>query len=172
VLCLRVEATRAAQGPPCQELSPSVARPLHQECHDHHPHPAVQNHGDFIDTGEKHLSLLKRVNHDWCRAMVDTGQYRSADPYADIATMAPYAVNWQIKETLGNTMESPHIDMKKLVTIIRKSRYRGYLPIETLAMKRPSYDPFVEAPKLLAELRQAMQDTTSVAATPRVQAAR
>ena len=118
---------------------------------------AVQNHGDFIDTGDKHLSLLRRVDHDWCRAMVDTGQYRSADPYADIATMAPYAVNWQIKETLGNTMESPHIDMKKLVTIIRKSGYRGYLPIETLAMKRPSYDPYVEAPKLLAELRQAMQ---------------
>ena len=77
--------------------------------------------------------------------------------------MAPYAVNWQIKETLGNTIESPHIDMKKLVTIIRKSGYRGYLPIETLAMKRPNYDPFVEAPKLLADLRRAIQETAQAA---------
>ena len=124
---------------------------------------AVQNHGDFIDSGEKHLSLLKRVDHEWCRAMVDTGMYRTPDPYADIALMAPYAVNWQVKETLGNTLESPHIDMKKLITIVRKSGYRGYLPIETLSMRRPTYDPFVEVPKLLAELRQAMQDTASIA---------
>ena len=123
---------------------------------------AVQNHGDFIDTGERHLSLIKRVDHDWCRAMVDTGMYRTADPYADIALMAPYAVNWQIKETLGNSTESPRLDMKKLVAIIRRSGYRGYLPIETLAMKRKDYDPFVEVPKVLAELRRALQETTSV----------
>ena len=124
---------------------------------------AVQNHGDFIDTGEKHLSLLKRVDHDWCRALVDTGQSRSPDPYADIAIMAPYAVNWQIKETLGNTIESPRIDAKKLVTIVRTSGYRGYLPIETLAMRRQDYDPFVEVPKLLADLRRAIQETAPAA---------
>ena len=124
---------------------------------------AVQNHGDFIDTGEKHLSLLKRVDHDWCRALVDTGQYRSPDPYADIAVMAPYAVNWQVKETLGNTIESPRIDAKKLVTIIRTSGYRGYLPIETLAMRRKDYDPFVEVPKLLADLRRAIHETALAA---------
>eukprot|EP01034_Spumella_vulgaris_P008655 gene8655-11016_t len=33
---------------------------------------AVQNHGDFINTGPEHLSLLKRVDHEWCAAMVDT----------------------------------------------------------------------------------------------------
>jgi sugar phosphate isomerase/epimerase len=128
---------------------------------------AVQNHGDFIDSSEKHLSLLKRVDHEWCRAMVDTGMYRTPDPYADIAIMAPYAVNWQIKETVGNSTESPHIDMKKLIPIVRRSGYRGYLPIETLAMKRTSYDPFVEAPKLLAELRQAMLETAPGAPSAR-----
>ncbi len=59
---------------------------------------AVQNHGDFIATGAEHLSLLKRVDHEWCAALVDTGKYLSADPYADIAVMAPYAVNWQIRK--------------------------------------------------------------------------
>lgn len=123
---------------------------------------AVQNHGDFINTGAEHLSLLKRVDHEWCVALVDTGKYLTADPYADIAVMAPYAVNWQIKETMGSSTDSPRTDLKRLVTIIRKSGYRGYLPIETLSMRRKGYDPFVEVAKLLTELREAIAATASV----------
>jgi sugar phosphate isomerase/epimerase len=121
----------------------------------------VQNHGDFISTGPAHLSLLQRVDHEWCGALVDTGKYLTADPYADIAMMAPYAVSWQIKETTASLADAPHIDMKRLLTIIREARYRGYLPIETLAMGRPGYDSFVAIPKLLAELREAIAATES-----------
>ncbi len=120
---------------------------------------AVQNHGDFINTGEEHLSLLKRVDHEWCNALVDTGKYLTDDPYADIALMAPHAVNWQIKETTGSSTTSPRTDMLKLLTIVRKSGYRGYLPIETLSMQRKDYDPFVEVPKMLVELRNAIEAT-------------
>jgi hypothetical protein len=49
--------------------------------------------------------------------------------------------------------------MKKLVSIIRQSGYRGYVPIETLKMGRKDYDPFAEASKLLAELRAAIEAT-------------
>lgn len=117
---------------------------------------AVQNHGDFIATGAEHLSLLKRVDHEWCAALVDTGKYLSADPYADIALMAPYAVNWQIKETMQSTVKSPKVDMKKLVAIIRQSGYRGYVPIETLSMGRKDYDPYAEVTKMLEYLRAAL----------------
>lgn len=123
---------------------------------------AVQNHGDFLSTGEEHLSLLKRVDHEWCGALVDTGKYLTADPYADIALMAPYAVNWQIKETLGSSMKTPRTDMKKLVTIIRQSGYRGYLPIETLASGRKDYDSFVEVAKMHTELREAIASTAAL----------
>ncbi len=117
---------------------------------------AVQNHGDFINTGAEHLSLLHRVDHEWCGALVDTGKYLTDDPYADIALVAPHAVNWQIKETLRSSTDSPRTDFKKLVSIIRDSGYRGYLPIETLSMHRKNYDPFVEAARVLAELREAL----------------
>jgi len=119
----------------------------------------VQNHGDFVSTGEEHLRLLKRVDHEWCGALVDTGKYMTEDPYADIALMAPYARNWQIKETIHSKMDSPRTDMQKLVNIIRQSGYRGYVPIETLKMGRKDYDPFAEAAKLLAELRGAIAAT-------------
>ena len=119
---------------------------------------AVQNHGDFINSGEQHLSLLKKVDHEWCAALVDTGKYLTDDPYADISLMAPYSVNWQIKETLGSKVDSPRTDMKRLVSIIKASGYCGYLPIETLSMKRKDYDPLVEVPKLIAELREAINN--------------
>ena len=119
---------------------------------------AVQNHGDFISTGAEHLSLLQRVDHEYCAAMVDTGKYNTPDPYVDIALVAPYAVTWQIKELIGTAGNSPRTDMKKLVKIIRQSGYRGYLPIETLASGRKNYDPFVSAAKMLAELRAAIAE--------------
>ena len=120
---------------------------------------AVQNHGDFINTGPEHLSLLKRVDHEWCAAMVDTGKYLTPEPYADIALMAPYAVNWQIKETMRSEVNSPKVDMKRLVTIIRQSGYRGYVPIETLSMRRPNYDSYVEITKMLRDLQAAIAAT-------------
>ena len=128
---------------------------------------AVQNHGDFINTGSEHLSLLKRVDHESCAALVDTGKYLTPDPYVDIAMVAPYAANWQIKETIGSEMNTPRTDMKKLVTIIRQSGYRGYIPIETLAMRRPGYDSYVEVKKLMTELRAALAATESIAPPPR-----
>lgn len=120
---------------------------------------AVQNHGDFINTGAEHLSLLHRVDHEWCAALVDTGKYLTPDPYADIALTAPYAVNWQIKETMRSSLDSPRVDLKKLVTIIRRSGYRGYIPIETLAMGRKDYDPAAECTRMLADLRAALAAT-------------
>ena len=117
---------------------------------------AVQNHGDFLNTAAEHLSLLQRVNHPWCGPLVDTGKYLTTDPYADIALMVPHAVNWQIKETLGSSLKSPPTDFKKLAKIIHDGGYRGFLPIETLAMGRKDYNPFVEVEKVLVAMREAI----------------
>jgi hypothetical protein len=46
--------------------------------------------------------------------------------------------------------------MKKLVKVIRTGGYRGYLPLETLAMGRRDYDPYAAVTGLLAELRAAL----------------
>jgi sugar phosphate isomerase/epimerase len=117
---------------------------------------AVQNHGDFLNTAAEHLSLLERVNHPWCGPLVDTGKYFTDDPYADIARMVPYAVNWQIKETVGSSLKSPPTDFKRLAKIIHDGGYRGFLPIETLAMGRKDYDPFVEVEEVLVAMREAI----------------
>jgi sugar phosphate isomerase/epimerase len=124
----------------------------------------IQNHGDFIKTAADLISLLKRVDSPWCGAIVDTGYFKADDPYVEIEQAAPYAVNWQIKQSpLGVEKEAEvPTDLKRLLKIVRASGYRGYLPIETLSPRGgdgPAYDPFTVVPKFLAEVREALAAT-------------
>jgi sugar phosphate isomerase/epimerase len=119
----------------------------------------VQNHGDFLQTGEELMTLVKAVGSEWCGPIVDTGYFKTADPYADIALVAPHALNWQIKQSpLGEDSEVP-TDLNKLLRIIRKSGYRGYLPIETLSPRGKPYDPFTVIPAFAEQLRAAILAT-------------
>jgi sugar phosphate isomerase/epimerase len=134
-----------------------------RECADHgRKHGVkigVQNHGDFIATGEQQLELVHAVGSPWCGPIVDTGYYKTADPYADIELVAPHAVNWQVKQSVfGEESEVP-TDMIRLLKIVRKSGYHGYLPIETLSPRDKPYDPFAVVPDFLAKLNAAISRT-------------
>lgn len=154
----------ASGNAPRETVERWAAEALH-ECAEHGERygviVAVQNHADFITTGPEHVSLLEHVNHPWCRAMVDTGSYLTDDPYADIALAAPYAVNWQVKETTRSRLDSPRLDLTRFMKIVRRTGYHGYLPIETLRMGRTEYDSFVEIPRMLERLRAAIDETAS-----------
>jgi sugar phosphate isomerase/epimerase len=119
----------------------------------------VQNHGDFLQTGAQQLALIKAVGSPWCGPIVDTGYYKSADPYADIALVAPTSINWQVKQSpLGEDSEVP-TDLVKLLKIVRKSGYTGFLPIETLSPRGTPYDPYAVVPAFLKQLRDAIAAT-------------
>src|SRR6202035_4419094 len=93
----------------------------------------VQNHGDFLQTAAQHLELVKAVGSEWCGPIVDTGYFKSPDPYVDIAMVAPHSVNWQVKQSVFGEQSEIPTDMIRLLRIVRKSGYHGYLPIETLS---------------------------------------
>ena len=119
----------------------------------------VQNHGDFVATGAQQLDLVKAVNSKFCGSIVDTGYYKTPDPYVDIAEVAPHAVNWQVKQSVfGEDSEVP-TDMIRLLKIVRQSGYSGYLPIETLSPQGKPYDPFKVVPDFLGKLREAITAT-------------
>lgn len=119
----------------------------------------VQNHGDFLATADQHLELIKAVGSEWCGPIVDTGYFKTPDPYVDIAKVAPHAVNWQVKQSVfGEDSEIP-TDLIKLLKIVRKSGYAGYLPIETLSPQGKPYDPFTVIPAFEAQLRDAIAKT-------------
>ncbi len=120
----------------------------------------VQNHGDFNGTAAEFLGLLNRVGSDWCGPVLDTGYFTTPDPYVDIAQVAPYAVNWTVKQSpFDGGYGNVPMDLVRLMRIARASSYRGYLPIETLSDKGAHADPFKTVPEYLAKVRAAIAAT-------------
>jgi sugar phosphate isomerase/epimerase len=119
----------------------------------------VQNHGDFLQTADQQLELISMVGSKWCGAIVDTGYYKTPDPYVDMAKAAPYAVNWQIKQSAFGAASPIPLDLKRLMHIIKSSGYRGFVPIETLSVAGQPYDPFKIVPAFIDQVRQAIAQT-------------
>jgi sugar phosphate isomerase/epimerase len=116
----------------------------------------VQNHGDMLKSADECLKVITAVNSEWCGLIVDTGNMLTADPYADIARVAPHAVNWQVKESVRGTDPALAANLPRLYQLIRDSGYRGYVPIETLSRKGVAYDPFQVVPAFTDLVKAAM----------------
>eukprot|EP00456_Euglypha_rotunda_P078057 TRINITY_DN74466_c0_g1_i1.p1 TRINITY_DN74466_c0_g1~~TRINITY_DN74466_c0_g1_i1.p1 ORF type:complete len:135 (+),score=6.17 TRINITY_DN74466_c0_g1_i1:41-406(+) len=119
----------------------------------------MQNHNDFVKTANDAISILQKVNSDWFGLVLDTGSFVTEEPYGEIAKATPYAVNWQLKQKLSYQGVSSDMDLDKLCSIICRSAYRGYLPIETLNPGNAFeiVPPFLR--QVRAALEKAMRDT-------------
>lgn len=113
----------------------------------------LQNHNDFILTSDQVISFMKAIPSPWFGLILDTGSYRREDPYLAIEKNIDYAVNWQIKEKIFVGGKEVETDIPRLFSIIKKSAYQGYLPIETLGPGDPR--PKIEA--LLEKVMHEMQ---------------
>jgi sugar phosphate isomerase/epimerase len=98
---------------------------------------AIQNHNDFIQTADEAIEIVEKINSEWFGLILDTGSYRTRDPYDEIAKSAKYAVNWQIKENVFVDGAEVPADIPRLINIIKAAGYRGYIPIETLGPGDP-----------------------------------
>lgn len=99
---------------------------------------ALQNHYDFIKSAPEVEQIMKMIDHSWVGLMLDIGSYHSPDPYADIASTAKYAITWQMKEKIFINDTQVDTDYKKIIDIVRKCGFRGYLPLETLGEGDPA----------------------------------
>ena len=110
----------------------------------------LQNHNDFVKTADQAIRIIDAVNSAWFGSILDVGSLREKDPYQEIEKLLPYAVSWQLKESVGyGTKETP-TDLARLKTIIDKGGYRGYLPIETLG----DGDPVVKVAVFIEQVRK------------------
>jgi len=118
---------------------------------------AVQNHNDFLKTADQVEELMKRVNSDWLGLMLNIGGFQSSDdPYKEIEQVLPYAVNWQIKESVYVNKVETATDLFKIADIIKRSTYRGFLPIETVGKD----DPKEKFRSYHLEVKEAMKEIT------------
>lgn len=93
---------------------------------------AFQNHHDFLISTEDIIDILRRVDSDWFGLMLDTGSVAGPDPYLEIEKLIPYAVSWQLKESVRVGEDTVPLDIPRLMALIHKNAYQGFLPLETL----------------------------------------
>ena len=142
--------------PPVQEWIAAALRECADQGKKFRVRIGVQNHGDFLKTGQDLLNLVKAVGSPWCGPIVDTGYFKSDDPYVDMALVAKSAVNWQIKQSPFGEDSEVSTDLVRLMKIVRESGYSGYLPIETLSPRGKPYDPYTVVPAFLKQVREAI----------------
>ncbi|MFM2096095.1 MAG: L-ribulose-5-phosphate 3-epimerase UlaE [Planctomycetota bacterium] len=113
---------------------------------------ALENHGGPTDTAEGLLRFVRDVNSPWFGVNVDTGNFHSDDIYGELARIAPYAINVQVKVVIsGPDGKKQPTDMAKLAKIMREVNYRGYIVLE---YEEPG-DPRVECSKFVDQMRNA-----------------
>ena len=154
---MRVFAGHEQPGADREEVSTWMADDLHACAEIGQKYGVIvglQNHGDFLKTGDHILDMVARVDHPWLGVILDTGNFPE-DPYTDIAKVMPHTVNFQIKESpLGRNSSEP-LDLDRFVQIVCEAGYRGYLPIETLPKDGEVYDPFKIVARFHAQVSTA-----------------
>jgi sugar phosphate isomerase/epimerase len=112
---------------------------------------ALENHGGITASAEQILSIVKSINHPYFGVNLDTGNFHTADPYGDLAKLAPYAVTVQIKTEIQKAgQKKEDADLKKLVDMLKAVNYRGYMALEYEANEEPK----TGVPKALEELKK------------------
>ena len=112
---------------------------------------ALENHGGIVSTPDRMLAIVKEVRSEWFGVNLDTGNFHGADPYADLARLAPYAVVVQVKTevSVGKGARGP-ADLGRIVKLLRDVSYRGFVVLEYEA----DADPRQAVPMHLQQLRQ------------------
>jgi len=127
-----------------------------EECCDyagkHGVHLALENHGGPTATADGLLKFVRDVQSPWFGVNLDSGNFHSDDPYAELERIAPYALNAQIKVVMsGPDKKKVPADMKRLAKILRGAHYRGYIVLEY----EESGNPRQESAKYIDKIREA-----------------
>ena len=148
---MRVFGGRVPEGD-TEEKSVNRAVEAFKECCEHASKYgvilALENHGGVCTSAEQVLNIIKRVDSEWMGANLDTGNFRSDEPYKEIAMTAPYALTCHVKVSV----KGEDVDMDRVVRILREANYSGYLPMEY----EEDEDPMTGVPKFLEKIRKAL----------------
>jgi sugar phosphate isomerase/epimerase len=117
---------------------------------------AIENHGGITARAETMLKIVQGVQSPWFGVNLDSGNFTSgSDPYAELAMIAPYAVNAQIKMEMTIDGKKQPADLGRVVKILRDHGYSGWLVLEY----ETAEDPYQGVPKAIDALRAAVSAT-------------
>jgi sugar phosphate isomerase/epimerase len=150
---VRIFAGSLEKGDTLEEAQKRVVAAVNECCEaagKHGVYLALENHGGITDTPEHLLELVKPVKSKWLGVNVDTGNFRTPDPYADIAKIAPYGVVSQVKTDVSPGGKTVPADLAKVVKILKDANFHGYVALEYEGKE----DPKTAVPRALKELRK------------------
>lgn len=112
---------------------------------------ALENHGGITDTADHLLELVKPVTSPALGVNIDTGNFRTADPYAEVAKIVPYGVVCQVKTEVSPAgRKKEDADLGRVVKILKEANYHGYVVLEYEAAE----DAATAVPRHVKELRK------------------
>lgn len=113
---------------------------------------ALENHGGLTAEADDMLAIVRGVKSAWFGVNMDTGNFRTADAYGDLAKIAPYAINVQVKVVIHPAGKPGELsDFKRVAKILRTAGYRGYIVLEF----EEAGDPRQECQKFIGQIRDA-----------------
>ncbi len=72
------------------------------------------------------MTLVKAVDAPNLGVNLDTGNFHSQDPYADMARLAPYAINVQVKTEISREgKKEEEADLARVVSLLREDPLLG-----------------------------------------------
>ena len=90
------------------------------------------------------------MDSPWFGVNLDTGNFHTDDPYRDLELVAPYAVTVQVKTEISpRGGKKTEADLARILNILRKVNYRGYVALEYEAEE----DPLTAVPKYVEKLK-------------------
>ena len=150
---VRIFAGSVPKGDTLEEAQKRVVAALNECCEvaeKHNVMLALENHGGITDTPEHLLELVKPVKSKWLGVNIDTGNFHTADPYADVAKIAPYGVVAQVKTEVFPGNKREEADLAKVVKILKDANFHGFVALEYEAKE----DPKVAVPRYVKQLRK------------------
>ena len=108
----------------------------------------LENH-DSIGSAATLLPMVKAVNNPWVGINLDSGNFRTDDPYKDFAECVPYSLNVQFKVEIHAGKTNVPADLKRFTKILRDGGYQGWIALEYEAKESPA----VAVPRYLAEMK-------------------
>ena len=115
---------------------------------------ALENHGGITATPVQILKLVKAIDAPNFGVNLDTGNFHGDDPYADLAELAPYAINVQVKTEISRKgQKKEDADLGRVIDVLREAKYSGYVVLEYEA----SEDAMTAVPRHIKTLRELIR---------------
>lgn len=110
----------------------------------------MENH-DFLTDIDRMMPIVKAIDSPWFGVNFDSGNIADSDnPYRELARIAPYTVNAQLKTEIPVNGQKTPVDFGRVINILRKAKYNGYITLEYEGKEAPRN----AIPNQLAKLRK------------------